>query len=47
MFDYKCTTRTYRHSLQYNIRWIMEFEHEIIVLQIDKYKETGTVEPCS
>ena len=27
MFDYNCTiweTRTYRHSLQYNIRWIME-----------------------
>ena len=52
IFAYKCTkseTRTYRHPLQYNIRWIMEvripgkgrFKNRQI------YQETGTVEPCN
>jgi hypothetical protein len=51
IFDYKCTkseARTYRHPLQYQIRWIMEFhtiDERLIKRQV--YRETRTVERCS
>jgi hypothetical protein len=54
IFDYKCTkseARTYRHPLQYEIRWIMEVH--IPGTDGDRHakrqvhQETRTVEPCS
>ena len=52
IFDYKCTkseARTYRHPLQYEIRWIMEYHilEQIVILKRQIYQETRTVEPCS
>jgi hypothetical protein len=52
LWTYKCTkseARTYRHPLQYNIRWIMEIQsgggEGLAKKQI--YQETRTVEPCN
>lgn len=54
IFDYKCTkseARTYRHPLQYEIRWIMEVH--IPGTDSDRqakrqvHQETRSVEPCS
>ncbi len=53
IFDYKCTkseARTYRHPLQYEIRWIMEYHIAGTDSDLGKrqiYQETRTVEPCS
>ena len=50
IFDYKCTkseARTYRHPLQYDIRWIMEvYIHERFKKR-QVYRETRSVPPCN
>jgi hypothetical protein len=52
IFEYKCTksvSRTYRHNLQFNIRWKMDFydfdSPRARTRQV--YTETRTVSPCS
>ena len=53
IFDYKCAkseARTYRHPLQYEIRWILEYHIAGTDSDLGKrqiYQETRTVEPCS
>ena len=47
---YKCTkseARTFRHPLQYNIRWMMEVEIDDRLRKRQIYRETRPVPPCN
>jgi hypothetical protein len=50
IFAYKCAKseiRTYRHPLQYDIRWIMEVEINDRLRKRQIYRETKSVPPCN
>jgi hypothetical protein len=50
IFAYKCAkseARTYRHPLQYNIRWIMEVEIDNRLRKREVYRESQSVPTCN